>query len=404
MVDSPGTSAGAVIAESQGQFDTGTPSVPGSAGSIIGDLPGSTTRGDSPAAQLQDFYTARGSSGSLSYNQSAAVASKFSAYLGFNNQGQYDFNYRVFPDDLGSDASSHYMIININVQVNSDGQVRTNQLIPNQFGPANFTVTGEYSKVDQLKFGSNVPGVDGILGQSITDFSQVNLPRGTRRIKESIALYMPLPTVYTHTNVYEEISLTAFGAQALKLGVSAVGKLIGAGITGALTNAIGRGASSIFDAAGNLIRKGAAVAGYPINPKIEVLFSHTTQRSFRMEILMAPKNENESLTIKNIIDTMRYHAAPEISGYNLTGNLGIGSITFPTFIAPAEFDITFYHKGKENTTIPRINTCALEQIEVDYAPTGVYSTFSNGHAVAIRLSLAFRELEILHKQRVAQGF
>jgi hypothetical protein len=109
---------------------------------------------------------------------------------------------------------------------------------------------------------------------------------------------------------------------------------------------------------------------------------------------MAPKNENESLTIKNIIDTMRYHSAPEIS------NVGI----IPTFIAPAEFDITFYHKGKQNNNIPRINTCALEQIEVDYAPTGVYSTFSNGHAVAIRLSLAFRELEILHKQRVSQGF
>jgi hypothetical protein len=297
------------------------------------------------------------------------------------------------------------MIININVQVNSAGDVRSNQMMPNQFGPANFSVTGEYSQVDQLKYGGsgvpNGPANINSLGEfatainnGLSSFANANLPRGTRRIKESIALYMPLPTVYTHTNVYEEISLTAFGAQALKLGVTAVGKGIAALATGQLAAAIGLGLPKIIDAAGNLIRKGAAVAGYPINPKIEVLFSHTTQRSFRMEILMAPKNENESLTIKNIIDTMRYHSAPEIS------NVGI----IPTFIAPAEFDITFYHKGKENTTIPRINTCALEQIEVDYAPTGVYSTFSNGHAVAIRLSLAFRELEILHKQRVSQGF
>jgi hypothetical protein len=113
-----------------------------------------------------------------------------------------------------------------------------------------------------------------------------------------------------------------------------------------------------------------------------------------MEILMAPKNEQESITVKNIIDTFRFHAAPELDN--------IGPI--PIFVPPAEFDITFYHKGKENTKIPRINTCALEQIEVDYAPTGVYSTFANGHPVAIRLSLAWRELEILHKERVAQGF
>jgi len=114
-----------------------------------------------------------------------------------------------------------------------------------------------------------------------------------------------------------------------------------------------------------------------------------------MEILMAPKNKMESDTVKNIIDTLRFHAAPELDTM-------IGFI--PTFIPPAEFDITFFHKGKENTKIPRINTCALEQIEVDYAPTGVYSTFANGHPVAIRLSLAWRELEILHKQRVTQGF
>jgi hypothetical protein len=277
--------------------------------------------------------------------------------------------------------------------------------VSNQFGPANFSVTGEYSKVDQLRFGNDVPGIGGLASQALQDFSKFNLPRGTRRIKESIALYIPIPTVYTHTNTYEEISLTAFGAQALKLGVTTLGTGIGSAITRRLTDAGGRGAARVFDAAGNLIRQGAQLAGTPINPKIEVLFSHTTQRAFKMEILMAPKNENESLTIKNIIDTMRYHAAPEISGLALTGDFGaLGSITLPTFIAPSEFDITFYHKGKQNTNIPKINTCVLDQIEVDYAPTGVYSTFSNGHSVAIRLSLSFRELEILHKQRVAQGY
>ena len=54
--------------------------------------------------------------------------------------------------------------------------------------------------------------------------------------------------------------------------------------------------------------------------------------------------------------------------------------------------------------IIRINTCVLERCEVDYAPSGVYSTFTNGHPVAVRLSLGFREIEPVHKKRILQGF
>ena len=358
----------------------------------------SSNRGDSsPASKLQNLYD----TGSAGYNQSSDAAQKFSKYLGFSHESQFDYNYRVFPDDLGQDHNAHYMIININVQVNREAQPRTNLKNTNGFNPANYTLTNEPSRVDQLR-GSTQPsliptGVGGVIDQTwniISDPAAVNLPRSTRKIKEAIALYMPLPTVYTHTNVYEEVSLTAFGAQALKLGATFFGKTIQAGLSGVLQRAASSAAPRIFDEARNLIRRGTTAAGVPINPKIEVLFSHTPQRSFRMEILMAPKNQRESETVKNIIDTLRFHAAPEID------SLGF----IPIFIPPAEFDITFYHKGKENTKIPRINTCALEQIEVDYAPTGVYSTFSNGYPVAIRLSLAFRELEILHKQRVTQGF
>lgn len=365
-----------------------------------------STENDSPASKLQNLYDS--GSAASGYNQASDVADRFSRYLGFAHENQFDYNYRVFPDDLGQDHNSHYMIININVQVNRDSEPRTNITLPNQFAPANYIPTNEASRVDQLRgstqaslfppSGASADQIFNMVTGAINDISinpNISLPRSTRKIKEAIALYMPMPTVYTQTNVYEEVSLTAFGAQALKLGVSFVGGALAAGLTGKLKSAIGSSASRIVDAAGNLIRKGATAAGMPINPKIEVLFSHTTQRSFRMEILMAPKNKIESDTVKNIIDTLRFHAAPEIDS-------ALGFI--PIFIPPAEFDITFFHKGKENTKIPRINTCALEQIEVDYAPTGVYSTFANGHPVAIRLSLAFRELEILHKQRVTQGF
>jgi hypothetical protein len=98
--------------------------------------------------------------------------------------------------------------------------------------------------------------------------------------------------------------------------------------------------------------------------------------------------------MKKIIDTLRYHSVPELD--ENTGGF--------TYVPPAEFDFTFYNKGTENRLIPRINTCVVDRIEVDYAPSGVYSTFSNGHPVLARLSLGVREVEPLHKRRVLQGF
>jgi hypothetical protein len=110
------------------------------------------------------------------------------------------------------------------------------------------------------------------------------------------------------------------------------------------------------------------------------------------EVFLLPRSEKEVESVKNIIRTLRYYAAPEIT---LAGF---------AFVPPADFDITFFQAGKENTNLPRINTCVLDRIDVDYSPEQSYSTFANGHPVAVRLSLGFREVEILHKERVLQGF
>jgi len=291
------------------------------------------------------------------------------------SQSRYDFTTRAFPNDLGSDYNGHYMIININVPVDSSGKLRG--AFTNRFTP----LQNEYSKVDVLRFGSG-PGATGLGGQQREAFA---LARNTRRIAESIALFMPSPLVYTSENKYEDISLTALAGS------------IGVGVLKGAASAIpivGSGAAKVIGAAGQVIGTVATLAGYPINPRVEILFSTTPQRQFAFEVLMAPRNEKESQTIRDIIQTLRFHAAPELD--TLLHGL--------TFIPPAEFDITFYNKGIENTNIPRINTCVLGGIDVDVAPQGKYSTFSNGHPVAVRMVLRFIEIEILHKLRVLQGF
>lgn len=296
-------------------------------------------------------------------------------------QSEYDFNYRVFPEDLTMQDSSHYMVININVPVHIGGARRSSY-------PVGTILPDEFSKVDNLRFNSKlnssfnqeIGAIDSALG-SPTEGELMAIPRSTRRIKESIALHMPNGgLVYTEDNKYEEVGMTAMAS----------------GIIGAVAKSAtkeGSALNTIYNATGQVVSNGSKLAGYPINPRVEVLFATRPQRQWMFEVFLAPRSQTESQTAKKIIDTLRYHAAPE---------LGYGGFYF---IPPAEFDITFFRQGTENQYLPRINTCVLERIDIDYAPqSGVYSTFRDGSPVAIRLSLGFREIELLHKRRVLQGF
>lgn len=304
------------------------------------------------------------------------------------SQSRYDFTYKVFPNDLGMDYLGHYMVININVPVIpgtnnprgvfGDGGLKQFELLPD-----------EYSKVDVLRFGNVNSG-----GAS----SGTGLPRRTRRIAQSIALYMPgTQLIYNGKNAYEEVSLTALGGGLLS-GVAGTTLGVIYGLATRTLDGIGdfiSGAGNAIDATGQAIATGAKLAGAPINPRVEVIFSSTPLRDFQFEFLMMPRNKQEAETIKEIVKTIRFHGAPEIDSATF-GN---------TYIPPAEFDITFYHRGVENLSIPRINTCVLLECEVDYAPNlGIWQTYRDGNPLATRLRLVFKELEAVHKLRVLQGF
>lgn len=308
-------------------------------------------------------------------------------------QSQYDFEYRVFPENLGDEENSHYMIININVPVYPseimDGPLGSFGLLgldPNIMAKSNLptgTDAGIFSKIDQLRQAdrTTLSAAANPLNAGTGGGNFGRLP--SRRITESIALHMPNGgLVFTDDNKYEEVSMTAMGGSILSSVARVADKFFGTEF-----------AAPLLDAIGGIVKNGAKVAAMPINPMVEVIFATRPQRQWMFEVLLVPRTQKEAETIKEIIYTLRYHAAPE---------LGITGLTFKP---PAEFDITFFRNGEENQYLPKINTCVLEKIDVDYAPAdGKYSTFKNGAPIAARLSLGFRELEITHKARVYQGF
>lgn len=307
-------------------------------------------------------------------------------------QSKYDFTRRVFPLDLenADTYNGHYVVININAQ-------QTSRLY-NVNGQTVFTpIDNELSKTDALRY-----KIDGRFRNAAGETLSQGIgtrPRFTRRIRESIALYMPNSELtFTDLHEYDNISLTKFAGSvaggAAKLAGSAIGGIVGA-LNPTAGQAISGGVGAAVDALGNTIGPISQIVGSPLNPKVEVLFSNTFQREFAFDFMFAPTNEKESIALEQIIRTIRFHAAPELRP-------GVAEQFF--FVPPAEFDMTFYYRGYENNKIPRINTCVLTQCDVSYAPSGSYSTFHNGHPVAVRMMLRFRETEVTHKLRVLQGF
>jgi hypothetical protein len=312
-------------------------------------------------------------------------------------QSRYDFNFKTFPSDLGNEDVGHYMVININVPAKNttdfnNAEPRTNFPQFQSFLPS------DASKVDILRFNEGLTNFGQRAGVG-GDREALSVPRNTRRIAESIALHMPASIVHTSFNDYPDISLTALGGglltgfakSAATIAGSIGGSIFGPG--GAVVGGTTGGA--IVDGVTGYINSAARIAGYPINPRVEVLFASTRQKQYMFEVLLTPRNPLESIAVNQIIKTLRYHSAPEID----TKFAGF------TFIPPAEFDITFFNKGKENLEMPRINTCVMERLDIDYAPFGgMYTTFKNGAPLGVRLSMGFREIEITHKLRVLQGF
>jgi hypothetical protein len=415
MPDNP-TSIGPITTESTGGAGTGsgsgTNTVPTTGGNGVGGSGGAIGQFSS-----EDRYAFFGSGQAPSFSQTMQEIGNLLQI----DKSKYDFTNRSFPSDLTADYNQHIMVININVPVQQGNENAIRSFYTNPTGPTNVsitqTLTGGGTKLDDAKDGVGQGILGGVgsaagslssqspssISQNMNNYSPLTgttVPRFTKRIKESIALHMPTPLIFNHMNIYEEVSLTAFATQALKIGVAAgaaaLSPIIGLLTPSASTAAYALGVTgSVLGATASAAGTIAKIRATPINPRIEILFAHTAQRVFDFELLLAPRNQKESEDAKRIIDTLRYHAAPEMDAI----------IGIPLLIPPAEFDITFFHGGAENTTIPRINTCVMERIEVDYSSTGgIYATFSNGHPVTIRVSMRFREIEIPHKTRILQGF
>ena len=73
---------------------------------------------------------------------------------------------------------------------------------------------------------------------------------------------------------------------------------------------------------------------------------------------------------------------------------------------PNTFDIEYMYAGKENDYISRVSTCVLENMTVSYGGDR-FKTFSattdGAPVVETSINLAFKELELITRERVGEG-
>ena len=174
------------------------------------------------------------------------------------------------------------------------------------------------------------------------------------------------------------------------------------------------------------------VFGQIPNPQIQLTYKGIDLRQFQFEFIFTPISSQEAATVDAIIRKFTYYSVPDLIGTDSTGQ----------YLKPPQiFKINFAYTGGNgavnaisnvfqntltnilgsqlsgalspsglNTTQPdagslngaklfTIGDCVLTNVNVDYAPNG-WAAYSDGYPVQTRLTLQFKEMDIVTKDRI----
>ena len=342
------------------------------------------------------------------------------APLGDLDTNQYKYASFIYPLDLGAPGSGkdHYMVFHINetsmsqfITRSANGNFYNRTTNPN--GDPNITdqptivtnanknkAAGIGQAIDSTppQNGNEPDGKNGNAAQNPT-YSAIKQP--IRRVSTTIVLPMP-NDIKTNYEAHWEAEDLGFAADI----VSRAAK----GDKGASWKDIfTSGGISALKVAGvdlnnitglNLSAALSRQSRLTINNHQEVIFNGIGFRPFTFSFRFTPESEAEALNVDNIIRAFKFYAAPEL----LTGTAG------RFWIYPAEFDIQYYANGQENEFLNKISTCALVDMQVNYTPTGhwaahrPHSVVQGAPSVCTDITLTFKELEIMSKHRILEGY
>lgn len=141
----------------------------------------------------------------------------------------------------------------------------------------------------------------------------------------------------------------------------------------------------------------AGITGEIFNPNTEVLYKGPQMRGFILDFKMVPESDTEARNIKDIIKTFKYAVLPEF------GNASSDGIA--TFVkVPAIADVTFMSGGRPNENVSQFKPSALTDLDISYTPDGAWATYRDGTPVATNLRATFKELKMVYREEIEQGY
>ena len=233
--------------------------------------------------------------------------------------------------------------------------------------------------------------------------------RATLSAEAFIAMYMP-PTVQVSYNTdyqdtergagvaiaaqaFAEYQSGAAGGEVLKKSLKRLGPEMGDGLMRAALGAVDMipgltGAQEAIEAQRGFVRA----------PQMELAFKGIAKRIFQYNFVMMPKSEEEAEQVRKIVQSFKENMLPEMTDFGK----GIGKSVRRLNI-PNTFDIEYMYAGQSNQNLHKIGECVLESMSVSYGGDR-YKAYDNGVPVVTNLSLNFKELDLITKERAAEGF
>jgi len=341
--------------------------------------------------------------------------------FGFPESNKYSINQLAYPAAVGQAPDlQHYITFFINVRGKSkykgdtvkDANIRQRLQINSRDGnPIN---VGRFAAADTaagagaallkavdnpgqaVKTGAKVFLGAGVIGGGVIaaqKYSDLLKPDKKNRITDVITLHLQeRPSVKYGVNYQDKdmgllggfLTDTASVTESLSTQAGELGSALALQFAKIPSMIPGFGSAGLSDIA-------QQTAKVKTNPFREVFFEGVDYRNFNFRYKFMPKDTNESKAVYSIIETFKQHMHPELSnnGY--------------FYIYPSEFEIRYYYRNRENPYFNKISQCALTDMAIDYGGDQ-FATFADGSPSEINITLSFRELELMTRESIREGY
>tara|TARA_R110002072_G_scaffold294993_1_gene465631 strand:+ start:40 stop:1275 length:1236 start_codon:yes stop_codon:yes gene_type:complete len=233
----------------------------------------------------------------------------------------------------------------------------------------------------------------------------IERPR-TTRLDTAISMYMPASVSVSYGADYVDTPIgvgtselnkagnvdlqSDAGRETIKSGL----KNVGAAVKREGIDSLGKldGLSGIREVAE--MRDGVIFAD-----RMELAFKGIGKRDFSFDFKMMPRSQAEADEIRDIIYAFKFNMMPEYVGTTKGNQMKI----------PNTFDIQYMYQNAENNYLNKISTCFLKDMTVTYGGDR-YKTFDQSSTdagappIETTIKLNFLEIEMITRERIAEGF